>query len=60
MTYATGKYFASVTEFGCIPVSIVYQDPRFGWTLIRLVHIVTKNISMSTKEMEWREKVLML
>lgn len=41
MTYPTGKYFATVTEFGCIPVSIVYQDKRFGWTLIRLVHMVT-------------------
>lgn len=60
MKYPTGKYFATVTEFGCIPVSIVYQDKQFGWTLIRLVHNVTKNISMSRKDMEWREKVLMV
>lgn len=36
MTHPTGKYMATVTEFGCIPVSEVFQTKQFGWTLIRL------------------------
>ncbi|XP_035004621.1 ependymin [Hippoglossus stenolepis] len=28
-----GKYLSTVTEFGCIPVSTVYQTDKFGWVL---------------------------
>lgn len=51
MTYPTGKYFATVTEFGCIPVSVVYQTKQFGWAVTRLVHIIQKKmISISRKD----------
>lgn len=37
MSDPTGKYIVTVTEFGCIPLSVVYHTDMFGWTLTRLV-----------------------
>uniref|UniRef100_UPI0037E84979 ependymin-like n=1 Tax=Semicossyphus pulcher TaxID=241346 RepID=UPI0037E84979 len=28
-----GKYLSTVTEFGCIPVSVLYHTDKFGWTV---------------------------
>lgn len=43
-----GKYFATVTEFGCIPVSVVYQTKQFGWAvtsyLDNLIGIIDPNL----------------
>uniref|UniRef100_A0A3Q3L9T5 Uncharacterized protein n=1 Tax=Mastacembelus armatus TaxID=205130 RepID=A0A3Q3L9T5_9TELE len=30
----SGKFLTTVTEFGCIPVSTLYQTEQFGWTVI--------------------------
>ncbi|XP_008285373.1 ependymin-like [Stegastes partitus] len=32
----TGKYIATVTEFGCIPVSTSYQTKEYGWVVTSL------------------------
>ncbi|KAM9827815.1 ependymin-like 1 [Neosynchiropus ocellatus] len=29
-----GRYLTTVTEFGCIPVSISYQTPQYGWMVL--------------------------
>lgn len=30
-----GKYMSTVTEFGCIPVSTMYQTEQYGWVVVR-------------------------
>ncbi|XP_023116894.1 ependymin-like [Amphiprion ocellaris] len=30
----TGKYIATVTEFGCIPVTSMFQTKQFGWLVV--------------------------
>ncbi|XP_051799988.1 ependymin-like [Acanthochromis polyacanthus] len=32
----TGKYFATFTEFGCIPVSSAFHTKQFGWLIVNL------------------------
>ncbi|XP_059211112.1 ependymin-like [Centropristis striata] len=29
-----GKYISTVTEFGCIPVSILYKTDQYGWIVL--------------------------
>ncbi|CAJ1086632.1 ependymin-like [Xyrichtys novacula] len=29
-----GKYMSTVTEFGCIPVSLAYQAKEYGWAVL--------------------------
>ncbi|XP_026106600.1 ependymin-like [Carassius auratus] len=36
-----GKYVATVTEFGCIPVSTLYYTPKTGWILTSYFNAVT-------------------
>ncbi|KAJ3585406.1 hypothetical protein NHX12_014125 [Muraenolepis orangiensis] len=42
-----GKYMSTVTEFGCIPVSTVFQTPDYGWVMIseaRCLHRATQTL----------------
>ncbi|XP_037538397.1 ependymin-1 [Nematolebias whitei] len=34
----TGKYVSSVTEFGCIPVTTLFQTEQFGWVVTSYVN----------------------
>ncbi|CAM4509169.1 hypothetical protein PO909_024995 [Leuciscus waleckii] len=36
-----GKYMATVTEFGCIPVSTLYYTPQSGWIVTTYFNAVT-------------------
>ncbi|KAI7814668.1 ependymin-like 1 [Triplophysa rosa] len=36
-----GKYLATVTEFGCIPVSSLYYTPQTGWVVTSFFNAVT-------------------
>ncbi|KAG1928114.1 ependymin-like 1 [Pimephales promelas] len=36
-----GKYLATVTEFGCIPVSTLYHTPKSGWVVTTYFNTVT-------------------
>ncbi|KAJ3585405.1 hypothetical protein NHX12_014124 [Muraenolepis orangiensis] len=42
-----GKYMSTVTEFGCIPVSTVFQTPDYDWVMIseaRCLHRATQTL----------------